>query len=43
MLSAQLSAEPFYARAGYETVGDVFVQAGIEHVWMEKPCSPSRS
>lgn len=43
VLSAQLSAQSLYAQAGYETVGGVFVQAGIEHVWMEKPCSPSRS
>ncbi len=36
MLGAQVSAVPLYERAGYATRGDVFLDAGIEHVWMEK-------
>jgi predicted GNAT family N-acyltransferase len=35
-LAAQLSAQPMYERAGYEPYGDVFLDAGIEHVMMEK-------
>jgi predicted GNAT family N-acyltransferase len=34
ILYAQLSAEPFYARLGFERQGDVFMEAGIEHVMM---------
>ena len=30
-LNAQLSALPFYQRFGFEAVGDVFMDAGIEH------------
>lgn len=36
VLAAQLSAESLYERAGYRPRGDVFLDAGIEHVWMEK-------
>lgn len=36
VLAAQLSALPLYERAGYTARGDVFPDAGIEHVWMEK-------
>lgn len=36
VLGAQLSAVPLYEQAGYVTLGDVFLDAGIEHVWMEK-------
>ena len=36
VLGAQLSAVKVYERAGYECRGDVFLDAGIEHVWMEK-------
>lgn len=32
---AQLTAVPFYERLGYVRVGDVFVEAGIDHVRME--------
>ena len=31
---AQVSAAPFYERLGYERVGDIFVEAGIDHVKM---------
>ena len=37
VLAAQLSAQPLYDRAGYASYGDVFVDAGIEHVMMAKP------
>jgi predicted GNAT family N-acyltransferase len=36
VLAAQLSAEAVYARAGYAPYGDVFLDAGIEHVMMGK-------
>jgi predicted GNAT family N-acyltransferase len=35
-LAAQLSAQAMYERAGYEPYGDVFLDAGIEHVMMAK-------
>jgi predicted GNAT family N-acyltransferase len=35
-LAAQLTAQPLYARAGYAPYGDVFLDAGIEHVMMGK-------
>jgi predicted GNAT family N-acyltransferase len=35
-LAAQLTAQAMYERAGYEPYGDVFLDAGIEHVMMEK-------
>jgi predicted GNAT family N-acyltransferase len=35
-LAAQTSAVGLYERAGYSAVGDVFLDAGIEHVTMEK-------
>jgi predicted GNAT family N-acyltransferase len=35
-LAAQLSAQPLYERAGYAAFGDVFLDAGIEHVMMDK-------
>ncbi len=34
--AAQLTAQAMYERAGYEPYGDVFLDAGIEHVMMEK-------
>jgi predicted GNAT family N-acyltransferase len=34
-LSAQLHALPFYERLGYVARGDVFLDAGIEHRWMD--------
>ena len=33
---AQISAAPFYERLGYVSVGDRFVEAGIEHVHMRR-------
>ncbi|UCZ51912.1 GNAT family N-acetyltransferase [Bacillus shivajii] len=35
-LNAQTHAEPFYLKIGYETNSDVFYDAGIPHVSMEK-------
>ncbi|MBS2025230.1 MAG: GNAT family N-acetyltransferase [Deltaproteobacteria bacterium] len=35
-LGAQLTARGFYEKAGYAPVGDVFMDAGIEHVKMER-------
>ena len=37
VLAAQLSAQPLYDRAGYAAFGEVFLDAGIEHVMMAKP------
>ena len=34
VLHAQLSAAPFYARAGFSERGEVFEEAGIPHVEM---------
>ena len=39
VLAAQLSAEPLYERAGYDAYGDVFLDAGIDHVMMAKGLS----
>jgi predicted GNAT family N-acyltransferase len=36
VLGAQLSAQAVYERAGYEPYGDVFLDAGIEHVMMAR-------
>jgi predicted GNAT family N-acyltransferase len=35
-LAAQLTAQSLYERAGYARYGDVFLDAGIEHVMMGK-------
>lgn len=35
-LNAQLHAEPFYKQLGYAQIGDVFLEADIEHIAMEK-------
>jgi len=35
-LNAQLSAEKFYRREGFEREGDLFSEAGIEHVHMTR-------
>lgn len=35
-LNAQTHAEPFYQKLGYDTVSDVFMDAGIPHVTMVK-------
>jgi predicted GNAT family N-acyltransferase len=34
-VAAQLRAIPFYERLGYRARGDVFLDAGIEHRWMD--------
>lgn len=36
LLNAQVQAMPFYARFGYEPVGEPFVEAGIPHQTMER-------
>ena len=36
ILNAQTHAEPFYARAGFQRVGDAFEEAGIPHIEMRK-------
>lgn len=35
-LHAQLTAQPFYERLGYQAYGDTFLDAGIEHIAMKK-------
>jgi predicted GNAT family N-acyltransferase len=35
-LHAQVSARGFYERAGYEAVGEVYQEAGIDHVTMRR-------
>jgi predicted GNAT family N-acyltransferase len=39
-LAAQLHAIPFYERLGYIAHGDVFLDAGIEHRWMDVELGP---
>ncbi|MEO6714403.1 MAG: GNAT family N-acetyltransferase [Mycobacteriales bacterium] len=39
-LHAQLHAAPFYRQLGYAAEGDVFAEAGIEHVAMRKLLPP---
>ena len=34
-LGAQLHAIPFYERLGYVASGEVYLDAGIEHRWMD--------
>ncbi|MDD3896898.1 MAG: GNAT family N-acetyltransferase [Candidatus Peribacteraceae bacterium] len=36
ILAAQISVVPFYEKRGYSKYGDVFLDAGIDHVWMSK-------
>ncbi|MGF6311731.1 putative GNAT family N-acyltransferase [Bradyrhizobium sp. i1.8.4] len=36
ILNAQTHAEPFYARVGFERVGEEFDEAGIPHIEMRK-------
>jgi predicted GNAT family N-acyltransferase len=40
-LHAQLSAQGFYARLGYEAFGDTYLEAGIPHVSMRKTLLPA--
>jgi len=37
VLHGQTHAAAFYERLGYETVSDVFVEDGIDHIKMQKP------
>ena len=37
VLSAQTYAMPLYEQAGYVAHGDTYDDAGIEHIWMERP------
>ena len=41
VVHAQTQARDFYAANGYEPEGDLFMEAGIEHVRMSKPLAPS--
>jgi predicted GNAT family N-acyltransferase len=40
VLHAQISARDFYARHGFEPEGEVFMDAGIEHIAMRRRFSP---
>lgn len=40
VLHAQLSARDFYARHGFAPEGEVFMDAGIEHIAMRRRFSP---
>jgi predicted GNAT family N-acyltransferase len=40
-LHAQLDAQGFYARLGYEAFGDTYLEAGIPHVSMRKTLLPA--
>lgn len=37
VISAQLTAVEFYKSLGFEKEGDIFIEAGIEHVRMVRP------
>lgn len=39
-LHAQVHARDFYARAGFAAYGEVYLEAGIEHVGMRRPLHP---
>ncbi len=36
VLASQVYAVPLYERAGYRAYGEVFLDAGLEHLWMDK-------
>jgi predicted GNAT family N-acyltransferase len=40
--NAQITAVPFYERLGYARSGPLFVEAGIDHVRMERTLEPQR-
>lgn len=42
VLHAQVAVEQFYEACGYERTSDVFDEAGIPHVEMEKPLTPAQ-
>lgn len=35
-LGAQINAQGFYEKVGFHSVGDVFIEANIQHIMMEK-------
>jgi predicted GNAT family N-acyltransferase len=39
-LHAQVHARAFYERAGFRSVGEVYLEAGIEHVGMLRQQRP---
>lgn len=39
-LNAKFDAQGFYAACGFHPVSDVFLEAGVPHVKMEKPLPP---
>jgi predicted GNAT family N-acyltransferase len=39
-LNAQTHAQHFYERLGYHAVGEVFLEAGIEHISMSRDLTP---
>ena len=41
-LHAQCSAEPFYRKAGFEPMGEVFMEAGIPHQKMHLALNPEK-
>ena len=42
MMHAQTQARGFYEAHGYEPEGELFMEAGIEHVRMSKPLGPEQ-
>lgn len=40
MLHAQIHAQAFYAARGFVATGDVFIEAGIEHIIMTRMLAP---
>ena len=42
VLHAQTQAQGFYAANGYEPEGELFMEAGIEHVRMSKDLAAGR-
>lgn len=39
-LGAQVTAQPFYEKLGFTPVGDIYDDAGIAHIDMEKTLNP---
>lgn len=42
LMHAQTHARGFYERNGYRSEGELFIEAGIEHVRMSKPLAGAR-
>jgi predicted GNAT family N-acyltransferase len=40
--NAQVSAVPFYESLGYQVEGEVFDEAGIDHLKMTRPCNVAK-